>query len=273
MEINQNGGNSIKILAQILSEASKDLDVNLVSISGGNVLNAIPKESKATIAIREDQVDKLNKLIEQSMERIRSQLGFKNEKENIKAKLEQSENTTEEMLSTDSSSKVLQLISDLPHGVKEMTGNSVLTSTNLARIETGQTNLRISMMSRSAIATNLEEQRRDIEVVANTEKYPGISIEQTKPFPGWEPRKNTKLLETAQRVYKELTGEELKTEVTHGGLECGLIGNKYPNLLASTISLGPTIDDAHKTTETTYIDSSEKTYRFIRALITSLSNN
>ncbi len=273
LEINLNGGNSIKVLTQILAETSKGLEINLVSISGGDVLNAIPKESKATIAVREDQVEKLNELIEQAKEKIRSEFNLEKEKDNFDTKLEPSEDTPDMMLSSDSSSKVLQLITDLPHGVKEMTGESVLTSTNLARIETGETDLRISMMSRSTIVENLNEQRKDIEVAANTEKYPGISVEQIKPFPGWEPKENTKLLETAKRVYKELTGDDLKTEVTHGGLECGLIGNKFPNLLASTISLGSTIDGAHKTVETTYVDSNERTYRFIKTLIVSLSSN
>lgn len=273
LEINLNGGNSIKVLAQILSETSKDLDINLVSISGGDVLNAIPKESKATIAVREDQVEKLNELIEKAKEKVKSEFNLEKEKDNFKTELKPSEETLDLVLSSDSSSKVLQLIVDLPHGVKEMTGESVLTSTNLARVETGETDLRISMMSRSAIVENLNEQRKDIEVAANAEKYPGISVEQIKPFPGWEPKENTKLLESAKRVYKELTGNDLKTEVTHGGLECGLIGNKYPNLLASTISLGSTIDGAHKTVETTYVDSNERTYRFVKMLITSLSNN
>ncbi|MBI4974007.1 beta-Ala-His dipeptidase [Candidatus Roizmanbacteria bacterium] len=272
LKINQGGGNSIKVLAQILSEASKDSDINLVSIGGGDVLNAIPKESKAIIAVREDQVAKLNTLIEQFKEQIRSELRLDEEKESFNAKFEPSETITGLMLSSDSSSKVLQLISDLPHGVKEMTGNSVLTSTNLARIETNETSLRISMMSRSAIVENLSDQRRDIKVAANDKSYPGIMIEQLEPFPGWEPKENTKLVEVAKRVYNELTGDDLKTVITHGGLECGLIGNKYPNLSESIISIGSTIENAHETTEKTYFDTNERTYRFVKALITGLSS-
>lgn len=271
LDIEQRGGNSAQILAEILSEVSNEIDINLVSMNVGSsdVLNAIPFESKATIAVDEENFEHFNKLIEKAKQKIINELKSP-EKEKFTAKWVLENRGAEMMLSSNSSKDVLKLVSELPHGVKDQQGENVITSTNLANVEIVDNELRINMMSRSAFMTDLEAQKTEIEKVAKT--YSGVNVVQDPSFPGWEPDENVKIVEVAKEIYRKTTGQELKIKKTHAGLECGVIGINYPNLAKSTISLGPTIENAHQTTEKTYVDSVERTYAFLNALVSALSS-
>jgi len=68
-------------------------------------------------------------------------------------------------------------------------------------------------------------------------------------------------------VYQNLFGMEPKVSAIHAGLECSIIGSKYPGL--DMISLGPTIENPHSPDERLYIPSVQKVRDFLVALLRS----
>ena len=62
-----------------------------------------------------------------------------------------------------------------------------------------------------------------------------------------------------------LTGEhqcrEGTVSATHGGLECGLVAAKIPNL--DIISFGPELHDVHSPNERLSVPSTERTYALL----------
>ena len=54
-------------------------------------------------------------------------------------------------------------------------------------------------------------------------------------------------------------------ELTHGGLECGIISDRCGGL--DTISMGPTIRDLHSPEERLYVPSLAKTWEFLKTLL------
>ncbi|MBQ3771317.1 MAG: cytosol nonspecific dipeptidase, partial [Bacteroidaceae bacterium] len=56
--------------------------------------------------------------------------------------------------------------------------------------------------------------------------------------------------------------------VTHGGLECGLIGSKYPEM--DMVSFGPTLSSPHTPDERCYIPSVARFYDLVRKLVETL---
>ena len=64
MEINEGRANSNKLMARILLPLLRDLKGELVSIEGGNMRNAIPREAQAVIAIPKKKASKAQKCIE-----------------------------------------------------------------------------------------------------------------------------------------------------------------------------------------------------------------
>lgn len=77
----------------------------------------------------------------------------------------------------------------------------------------------------------------------------------------------SRLLSRCVDIYTDLFGKKPKIEVIHAGLECGVIGAKYPDM--DMISFGPTIKGAHSPEEKLHIPSVEKILEFLTALLTS----
>ena len=65
--------------------------------------------------------------------------------------------------------------------------------------------------------------------------------------------------------YFNLFGHEIKVSATHGGLECGLIMDKYPNIDA--VSIGATIRDPHSANERVHIKSVSKIWELIQDIL------
>jgi len=56
--------------------------------------------------------------------------------------------------------------------------------------------------------------------------------------------------------------------IIHAGLECGIIGAKYPGM--EMISFGPTIEHPHSPDERVNIATVQKFYRFVQAALKAL---
>ena len=71
----------------------------------------------------------------------------------------------------------------------------------------------------------------------------GFEVEHSGSYPGWKPEPNSEIVRKLQAAHEELFGEPAKLIAMHAGLECGVIGEKYPGM--QMISFGPTIVDPH----------------------------
>ena len=76
------------------------------------------------------------------------------------------------------------------------------------------------------------------------------------------------LLKTLKEVYMQTFGKEPKVAAIHAGLECGIIGEKFPGM--DMISFGPTIKFPHSPSEKVHIDSVEKFWKFLLNLLIEL---
>ena len=62
-------------------------------------------------------------------------------------------------------------------------------------------------------------------------------------------------------IYEELFDQDAGVEVVHAGLECGVIGAKYPKM--DMVSFGPTLRSPHTPNERCFIPSVDKYWRFV----------
>ena len=62
--------------------------------------------------------------------------------------------------------------------------------------------------------------------------------------------------------------KELHITATHGGLECGLLSDKYPHL--EMVSIGPDIEGAHSVNERVDIISVYRFYSLVRGIVSAL---
>ena len=155
--------------------------------------------------------------------------------------------------------KILQTLAALPHGVIKMSADIpglVETSTNVAIIETGRKAIQIETSQRSSVASEIEETAQTVRAVF---ELGGATATGSDGYPGWKPNMDSPILKLAKSTYKSLFGKDPQIKAVHAGLECGIIGEKYPGM--DMVSFGPTMREVHSPDEQLYIDTVEKFWR------------
>ena len=74
--------------------------------------------------------------------------------------------------------------------------------------------------------------------------------------------------DTLTRIYKEMYGKAMKTEIIHGILECGTLSAKLPGL--DCVSIGPDMHDLHTSRETLDIASVKRTWDYLLEVLKAL---
>jgi dipeptidase D len=116
------------------------------------------------------------------------------------------------------------------------------------------------------VASALAAVRQSIKAVA---ELAGARINQTGGYPGWAPNLQSDLLKKLGEVYQKVFSKEPEVKAVHAGLECGIIGEKYPGM--DMISFGPTIEHPHSPEERVHTGSVEKFWRFLTTVLSELA--
>jgi dipeptidase D len=262
VDIHEQRGNAIKLLARLLWEASQKYEFFLSDIKGGDKHNAIPREAIAKLAI-----DKKNKnaLIAELKTREKDIYDeYKPIDPNLKMDIEPCE-PLKISLDKESQAKLLNLLHGLPHGVHMMNYDLktlVDTSTNLATVAVKENNAVISMSSRSPMKSALQDMRDRINAIA---QLSGAKVTEGTPYPGWKPDLQSKILALAKKTFKDMFKQDPKIEAIHAGLECGIIGEKFPGM--DMISIGPTLKNPHSPEEQLHISTVGKFYKYLTKIL------
>jgi len=266
LDIHRNRGNAIKILSRMLYQTSKASSLELVRIEGGNKRNAIPREAWADILISPENFLKFSDILNQTFQKIRAE--YRITESDLKYSFEKAEKIEEKPLSADSTKFLLSLLLALPHGVLAMhpeIEGLVETSTNLALITTKKDSIQIILSSRSSLTSALEATR---ETIAAISELAGAKITQPEGYPGWTPNLDSQLLKIFKEVYRKNFNQEPEVCAVHAGLECGILGEKFPGM--DMISFGPDIENPHSPDERVHIGSVEKFFNFLTAVLIEL---
>lgn len=267
IDIHEKRGNAIKILARALLKALKTQPSHLVSLQGGSKRNAIPREATAELMVLETGVEELAEVIGDETAKIKEELGELGF--DLSILLEPSEQPFAKVLDAASQETVLSLLNDLPHGVEAMSKEIpglVETSNNVATVSTGGNGFAIGTSTRSSVAEDLQKLRDKISSIA---KAAGAEVEENVPYPGWKPDLDSKLLGIAKSIHQKEFGKEPELKAIHAGLECGIIGEKFPGM--EMVSIGPWIEHPHSPGERVNIPSVATFWRFLAAILEELA--
>lgn len=266
VDINLGRGNAIKLLARLLWESSRNIPFSLAGFEGGNLRNAIPREAWAVVQCEQGRCAALSEELNRTFAAIKEE--FKVVDPDAKLDLEEAGDPVSIVLTEESQKTLIDFLFTIPHGViawhPEMEG-LVETSTNLAVIRTHDEAAEIICSTRSSIASALEGTR---SVLAALSDLAGADIALEEGYPGWKPNLQSPLLQQLKTVYANLFGEEPHIAAIHAGLECGIIGEKYPGM--DMISFGPTIKFPHSPSEKVHIPAVENFWKFLLTLLAEL---
>jgi len=262
VDIHEQRGNAIKLLTRILWEASQKIEFHLADIKGGDKHNAIPREAYANLLIDKSRKAAFTTEVNARAKEIQAE--YKPIDPNMKVTVEPGE-VLKTVLDKQSKEKLLNLLHGLPHGVHMMNYDLktlVETSTNLAVVSMKEGNAVIIMSSRSPAKSEMQDMRDRIKAIA---VLAGAKVTEEKSYPGWKPDLQSKILALTKKTFQDMFKQEPKIEAIHAGLECGIIGEKFPGM--DMISIGPTVKNPHSPEENLTISSVGKFYQYLTRIL------
>jgi dipeptidase D len=264
VDINCQRANAIYVLARSLRKLDMVGNFMLADVHAGSAHNAIPRDAYAIVIMDEKNVEKAQELLKDLDEKLSDE--YRNTDPNLEISLVPTDPVTEGM-SFDETQKLLYFLFAVPHGVNSMSTDIkglVETSNNLAIIKVIDNAIEITTSQRSSVMSRLQDLTDRIENIA---RLAGYEVESGSGYPSWKPNMDSAVLKKCKEVYMEEFGKEPVVEIIHAGLECGLIGDKYPGM--DMISFGPTIKNPHSPDEMMHLPSVEKICKFMTALFKS----
>jgi dipeptidase D len=258
MDIHRGRGNANKIINRLLLQLSKGLQIEIASIDGGSLRNAIPRESVATITVAESDVEALKKEIETFESVVKDE--FKTTDPLLKVVLE-SVQMPQQVLNQSFQYQLLRSIYGCLNGIYRMSPDIqglVQTSNNLARVLVNNGEFQILCLTRSSV----DSEKTDLQfAITSVFELLGAEITATGSYPGWTPRPSSPIVKLMSELYQEKFHSEPKVSACHAGLECGILGTNYPDM--QMISFGPNIKGAHSPDERVQISSVQKYWSFL----------
>lgn len=258
MDIHKGLGNANKLMNRLLYNGFENFGLQIARIDGGSLRNAIPRESFAVIVVDTVQQEAF-------------EFEFETLSNTIQKEFETLEPGLEIILSQiDLPSKVMELgvqegltkaLYAAHNGVYRMSPDIqdlVETSNNIARVVVKEGAIKVGCLTRSSV----ESSKIDLaNALRATFELIGCDVELSGDYPGWAPNMKSPILQVLIDKYKQINNAEPHVAACHAGLECGILGQNYPEM--DMISFGPTIKGAHSPDERASISSTQKYWNFV----------
>ena len=273
---------AIERIRQTLCENDTDslsCPLRLVSLASGEKRNAIPREAVAEVLLPMTPLQdegflsgtmgswacrtRLEEAFSQARELVAESCGGVDT--GVAFELSWLGKKSVDALSMTDTTKVLELLSDLPQGVLRMSDefpNAVETSDNVGIVRLEDERLAATVSCRTNVARGDEPL---VERIARSCGHVGASLTIERGGAPWQADMTSPFIARAKEVYEDLFGGEPKITITHGGLECGIFSRKLPGL--EVFSLGPDVEDAHTPLEKLELSSYERLALLVTHLI------
>jgi dipeptidase D len=267
LEIHTGRGNALKIVNRV-AMAIAGLGGRLAKMEGGNKRNAIPREAEAHFFVPKSRVAEVQGVVDWFDKTVKEELATVEPK--VAITLETSKGVRKgRAFKRPLQKRLLLALSAMPHGVLKMSADIpglVETSTNLAIVQTTKKVVSVQTSQRSSVASEIDEASHAVRSVF---ELAGAEATGSDGYPGWKPNLDSPILKLAKETYHRLYGKEPEVKAVHAGLECGIIGEKYPGM--DMVSFGPTMKDVHSPVERLYVDTVPRFYEFLLAVLASVA--
>ena len=258
VDIAMGRANSNKLMFRFLMQAESDFGIRMSEASGGDLRNAIPRESYSIILVPEIKtaefegfVKGYDKMYKAEFAETEPDLLFKCEKIAVPAKV----------MNQSDQYRIIRAVFVCPNGVIRMSQamkGLVETSNNLAIVKCKEGKFEAYNLTRSSVDSAKEAIAWKIAAVF---QLINAEVALEGGYPGWKPNIHSPILKTMSKIYEDMFGKIPEIKAIHAGLECGLIAGVYPNL--DMISFGPTIRFPHSPDEKVNIASVGKFWDFL----------
>ncbi|MFV0573052.1 MAG: aminoacyl-histidine dipeptidase [Xanthomarina gelatinilytica] len=262
MQIHEGLGNANKILNRLLFDGFENFGLRISEIDGGSLRNAIPRESKALVAIDAIHEEAFKAEMAEHANEIKAELKtMEPDMEIVISNIE----TPKKVMDLGVQEGVTRALYAALNGVYRMSADIpdlVETSNNIARVIVKDGQVKIACLTRSSV----ESSKWDLaNMLRATFELTGCEVEFSGDYPGWKPNMDSAILKVLENLYEKMNGQKAHVAACHAGLECGILGQNYPEM--DMISFGPNIKGAHSPDERAQISSAQKYWKFVLEIL------
>ena len=258
MDINLGRANANKVLNTMMLMAAEKYGLRMACIDGGSLRNAIPREAMAIVVVPaakkaefEEYAKEYEAIVKEEFEGIEPEA----------AVLCEPAEMPQQVIDLTTQDNLFCAIARYPNGVIAMSNDfegTTETSSNLATIKMDEGKIVCASLTRSLVDADKDKLAAQIRKNLTDN---GAEAYSTGDYPGWKPNPDSPILNTMKAVYKDKFGRDAKVMVIHAGLECGILGSKYPHW--DMVSFGPTLDHPHSPDEALLIESVAPFWEFL----------
>ncbi|ACO74729.1 PepD [Laribacter hongkongensis HLHK9] len=263
VDIHLERGNANKLMARILDDLLSVTALRLVSMTGGTLRNALPREAFAGIACSPESMPAVLDRLEFWQAQLNDELAGAE----TGIALVFAHTSSEDALDDVSTRQVIDILNALPNGVNRKSrqvSGVVETSDNVGVVTVSGQQLSVLMLVRSLRDSGMDALVAQIAAIG---RLAGCRVETSGRYPGWTPDPASPLLQLGLEVYRRKFGQEAAVKVIHAGLECGLLGSRYPGM--DMLSFGPTIRGAHSPDERVDVATVQQFWELLKAILSA----
>lgn len=257
-EIHLGRGNANKLMNRLLLTLDQAFRLEIASIEGGSLRNAIPRESMAVVLIDAAQRGAFDEALRNYRDIIKKE--YHTTDPNLT--LEWNETTSPaKVMNRDFQRNLLRVIYGAHNGIYRMSPDIdglVQTSNNVARVMVKNGEYTIQCLTRSSVDTEKQDLAQALTAVF---ELLGANVTYGGEYTGWIPNPSSAIVTLMSALYTEMFGEQAHVNACHAGLECGILGRNYPGM--QMISFGPNIYGAHSPDERVQVSSVQKFWSYL----------
>lgn len=273
VDIHLGRANAVAVLARALWAAQRSgFNLLVAELGGGNKHNAIPREARAVVVVASTDLATLLAKLDAELAAAVAEHHTSDPGGRYAVAAAHLPATT---WTAAKSATALAFLAALPHGVLAMSRDIpglVETSTNLAVAtvsaapgDPADLGLDVLMSNRSSVASSLVATRARMAAIA---QLAGATVREEGGYPGWQPNLDSPLLEVVKRTHEQTFGRAAHLSAIHAGLECGILGERYPGM--DMVSIGPQIEYPHSPKERVHIESVDRFWSFLTTTLAEL---
>ncbi len=257
-DIHLGRGNANKIMNRLLLQLTKDLGIELATVSGGSLRNAIPRESVALIVTETGKVQAVKEAVTAFNAIVKDEYRITDAAISVTVS---DASLPTHVLPHDVQGHLLRAIYTCQNGIYRMSpeiAGLVQSSNNLARVAIADGTYSIQCLTRSSV----DSEKWDLAAsISSAFELAGARMNFSGIYPGWQPRRDAPIVRLMDNLYQEMYKEPAHVNAVHAGLECGILGTNYPDM--QMISFGPNITGAHSPDERVQISSVQKFWAYL----------
>lgn len=266
MDIHKGLGNANKIMNRLLFNGFDNFGLQISTINGGSLRNAIPRESVANVIIAKMYDESFVFDMLPLVNDIKAE--FTTTEPNLEIIFEKQETLPEKVMPAMAQYYLVRALYTAHNGVYRMSADFddlVETSNNIAKVTVGNGKLQVQCLTRSSVETSKFDLANSLR---SAFELMGCEVDFSGSYPGWTPNPNSSILKVLDELYEKQNGQKANVVACHAGLECGILGTNYPDM--EMISFGPTIRGAHSPEERVSISSVQKYWKFVLEILKNI---